>query len=134
MKSMKPATTKPAVTSPVQCTGIVQGVVGRYSVDENGLTYTYTEGKSINQNQGQDGASYVNHLLRQSGVPDQVEATLPGLIEVVLPPRSLYVLMGPWRYNYNHAILGTGHAPRTISPLSEAPAKRTSIIFRDAKA
>ncbi len=60
-------------------------------------------------------------------------AALPELVEVVLPPRSLYLLSGPWRYHYAHAILGREQQPRLIAPLPSATARRSSLIFRDAK-
>ena len=60
-------------------------------------------------------------------------SALPELVEVVLPPRSLYLLSGPWRYHYAHAILGREQQPRLIDPLPSATARRSSLIFRDAK-
>jgi hypothetical protein len=46
-------------------------------------------------------------------------------LEVRLPPRSLYLLEGPLRYAYGHALLGSDHDPDVQ--------RRISIIFRDPR-
>lgn len=64
---------------------------------------------------------------------------LPNQIDILLRPRSLYILTGPLRYNYAHAILGRNSLSEEIgdgleestNPWNEFD-RRISIIFRDA--
>lgn len=73
---------------------------------------------------------------------------LPSQIDVLLRPRSLYILTGPLRYQYAHAVLGKKNNERVeiesdtksvavvegpfSYQLSELD-RRLSVIFRDAK-
>ena len=63
-------------------------------------------------------------------------------IMMLLPPRSLYMLEGPLRYEYAHAVLGREHSDRlaaTAEGLSLTQSleagggvkRRLSVIFRD---
>ncbi len=47
--------------------------------------------------------------------------------EIELPPRSLYMLDGPLRYQYAHAILGSDQSMTDVKA-----GRRLSIMFRDA--
>ena len=53
-----------------------------------------------------------------------------GSIEMILHPRSLYILSGPLRYSFTHEIFGPDRAPLLFSEkiFSE---RRLSVIFRD---
>ena len=54
-----------------------------------------------------------------------------GVIELLLEPRSLYVLTGPLRYEFAHEVLGEGGAPLLFPPPGPPPERRLSIILRD---
>lgn len=98
-----------------------------YVVDSTGIAITLSES-------GPTEGAQANHLtFVQHTEPDGSVSQLPRLIELVLPPRSLYILRGPWRYHYDHAILGVDQSPKIIAPLADLPTQRTSIIFRDIK-
>jgi hypothetical protein len=60
---------------------------------------------------------------------------LPVTTEVLLKRRSLYVLSGPYRYNYTHEIVGHRENSLRDSPntvLNDMNiSRRLSIIFRD---
>ena len=60
-------------------------------------------------------------LIRMSSSADQ--------FEMHMPRRSLYVLTGPFRYLYTHAVLGAKDTP-TI-PLPGPLERRISVVFRD---
>jgi hypothetical protein len=128
-RSMQVKSSDEAAAVPDLCGRTVGGRVRSYTMGEDGLSYVYDE----DGNSTRTGDGYINQLVRQGCIDRTGETDLPALVELALPPRSLYVLMGPWRYNYNHAILGMDQKPQTTAPLVEAPSKRTSIIFRDAK-
>jgi hypothetical protein len=100
-----------------------------YTVDADGFTFQYAN--SV----GTDTSKFENRLVRRVVAdPAAAESSyLPELVEFAVPPRSLYILQGPWRYHYSHAILGRGQVPKLVSALSEEPSRRTSIIFRDVK-
>jgi hypothetical protein len=73
---------------------------------------------------------------REGTEPVSETPTLPECVYLRLPPRSLYLLRGPWRYSYNHSIFNAeqeaqqgGFLETSDSPVSQ----RTSIIFRDSK-
>ena len=93
--------------------------VSAYTIDSEGIAYCLDD--NDNDTDESAGTDRNNKLL------------MPKLVEFEVPPNSLYILMGPWRYNYNHAILGSEQRPSLISPLENTLAQRTSIIFRDAK-
>jgi len=64
------------------------------------------------------------------------ETPAKGLIDcpsfsLTIPPRSLYFIRGPLRYNYTHAILGRKGMESTTGLIQESVHKRISIIFRD---
>ena len=51
------------------------------------------------------------------------------IVNVLLPPRSLYIMSGAARHEYRHAILGgASHSWRGI-PFAKG--RRISLIFRD---
>jgi len=56
-------------------------------------------------------------------------------LRLLLPERSLYVLEGPLRYTYKHAILGKGEQAREANMVDDRIdaklERRLSIIFRD---
>ena len=54
------------------------------------------------------------------------------MIEVQLPPRSLYIMTGSFRYHYMHGIVGQGNKDydRLFSSLPDFE-RRISIVFRD---
>ena len=54
-----------------------------------------------------------------------------GVIELLLEPRSLYVLSGPLRYDFAHEVLGEGGAPVLFPPPDSPLERRLSIILRD---
>lgn len=54
------------------------------------------------------------------------------VIEEMLPRRSLYLLQGPLRYDFKHAILGSKSTSTSSYP-DVAVDRRLSIIFRDEK-
>jgi len=60
---------------------------------------------------------------RQQQEEEEEEEEETPYLEVPLPRRSLYMLDGPLRYRYGHAI---------VSPPGAAPSRRMSVIFRDA--
>ncbi|KAJ1425053.1 hypothetical protein B484DRAFT_480399 [Ochromonadaceae sp. CCMP2298] len=73
---------------------------------------------------------------REGTEPVSEISKLPTCVYLRLPPRSLYLLRGPWRYSYNHSIFNAeqeaqqgGFLVNSESPVSQ----RTSIIFRDSK-
>lgn len=45
----------------------------------------------------------------------QAAIEMPECIPVVLPPRSMYIITGPLRYQYTHAVLGGEECQRRIS-------------------
>jgi hypothetical protein len=92
--------------------------VDSYTVDTTGIKY------SLLENPDRTPDSNKNKTV-----------CLPDRIELVLPPRSLYILDGPWRYYYNHAILGQKCSSKLLpTEQSHIPVQqRTSIIFRDCK-
>ena len=52
--------------------------------------------------------------------------------ELYLPPRSLYLLRGPLRYDYCHAILGKGDESDALPVISEEILdRRISVMFRN---
>lgn len=98
-----------------------------YSIDATGISITIT------QNNHTDIETGAHRELVSHTEPNSTVHILPRLVELVLPPRSLYILRGPWRYNYNHAILGLAQVPHLVSPLPGPPTQRSSVIFRDVK-
>lgn len=70
-------------------------------------------------------------ILRLSPAPETFE--LPNqytkTLEFRLSPRSLYLLTGPLRYNYNHEVLGNELPPRLLPPVENT--RRLSLMFRD---
>jgi alkylated DNA repair protein alkB family protein 7 len=67
--------------------------------------------------------------LHREGATD-VEQQLHDSIELLLPPRSLYILHGPMRYEYTHSILGPDDKPRGCLAMPKCE-RRLSIMFRD---
>lgn len=55
------------------------------------------------------------------------------IIELLLPPGSLYILTGPLRFDYTHEILGNESSGNSSSGSSSFPAceRRISIVLRD---
>lgn len=63
---------------------------------------------------------------------DQSPSTvLRPVYEFLLHPRSVYVLQGPARFQYAHAVLGRDCA-RRLMPAGAQADRRLSIMFRDA--
>jgi alkylated DNA repair protein alkB homolog 7 len=59
-----------------------------------------------------------------------------GFVDLLLPPRSLYVLTGTCRYEYTHELLPCGSRFTRVDDGTEhriQREQRVSIIFRDAK-
>ena len=54
-----------------------------------------------------------------------------GVIELLLEPRSLYVLTGPLRYDFAHEVLGQGGVPSLFPPPAPPLERRLSVILRD---
>ena len=116
-------------TSPVLSSTSMSLHAANYKVDDQGLSFeeiSCCEGSSCS------GGSPLVHQAPYPG-QEREDERLPALIELPVPPRSLYLLMGAWRFNYNHSILGVNQQPVLVSPLSEPISRRTSIIFRDVK-
>ena len=61
----------------------------------------------------------------------EIDTNLPPYYEFYVQPRSLYILQGPLRYRYAHAILGPDCMPLSRLPVLPVEA-RVSIMFRDA--
>lgn len=62
----------------------------------------------------------------------------PTKLTVILPPRSLYIMQGVWRYQYGHAVslpLVDGRmlasTPDNAKLFTEPTQRRVSIIFRN---
>lgn len=51
-------------------------------------------------------------------------------VEIYLLPRSLYILRGPMRYDFSHAVLGVKHTPKHVAQL-DSVSRRVSIMFRN---
>lgn len=83
-----------------------------------------------------------------SGIPDEndpqydrykynVTGAMPEILEVIIRPRSFYMLSGPFRYCYSHSILGYDQKPLLIPEHESLPdvdiGRRISIMFRDEK-
>lgn len=70
-----------------------------------------------------------NALMRQNLFSDTTNFT-DGCIELMLPPRSLYILSGPLRYTFTHEILGKAGLPKLFDGeiISD---RRLSVIFRE---
>jgi hypothetical protein len=62
---------------------------------------------------------------------------MPEVVEVILEPRCFYVIAGPFRYSYSHAILGPDQAPQLIPEAARIAgdeiSRRISVMFRDEK-
>lgn len=101
-----------------------------YIIGPDGLTLEC--GATTDKNNDNVTSASSRNMIVHKG-PDGGELLLPQLVELVLPPRSLYILRGPWRYNYNHAVLGMDQEPILIPSLPDPPMQRSSIIFRDVK-
>lgn len=52
------------------------------------------------------------------------------VIECVIPPRSMYIISGPLRYQYTHEILGKEDATK-LFPKLPTIGRRLSLILRD---
>lgn len=103
------------------------GQLHNYSVSPDGLEFTYASERSADA--PETAPTIVpTHLLGAYQL-----FPLPQRLEIVVPPRSLYILQGAWRYKYNHAIFGAEQAPSLVPPLTTPIAQRASIIFRDKK-
>lgn len=66
---------------------------------------------------------------------DILRENLPAIVEVVLKPRTFYVLSGDFRYRYNHEILGMSSNEAILVPVEMRPQsleRRISVMFRDA--
>ncbi len=101
-----------------------------YTIGPDGLSLEC--GATTDKNNDNVTSTFSRNMIVHKG-PDGGELLLPQLVELVLPPRSLYILRGPWRYNYNHAVLGMDQVPILIPSLPDPPMQRSSIIFRDVK-
>ena len=121
------ATRKPSQTEETSSKNLY---LKSYSVGSDGLTMEC--GAAVDSNNDEGTSSSARNLIVHKG-SDGVELLLPSLVELVLPPRSLYILRGPWRYNYNHAVLGMDQVPKLIPSLPDPATQRCSIIFRDVK-
>jgi alkylated DNA repair protein alkB family protein 7 len=65
---------------------------------------------------------------------DVLRLGLPTVVEVILNPRSFYVLAKEFRYRYKHEILGESLRPQLV-PSDSCPVsleRRFSIMARDA--
>lgn len=51
--------------------------------------------------------------------------------ELILPRRSLYILSGPFRYNYTHEILGGKHESKLLCSNPLTMERRISLMYRD---
>lgn len=114
-------------TLPGSVSGNADLCLESYSIDADGIAITTRANATCDSDNTHRGM--VSH-----SEPDGTVQVLPNLVELVLPPRSLYILRGPWRYNYNHAILGLTQVPHLVPPLPEPPTQRSSVMFRDVKA
>lgn len=103
------------------------GQLQSYTVSADGLRYTY------NVERCTETPSTTPTIIPAHLLGENASLALPQRLELVLPPRSLYILQGPWRYKYNHAIYGAEQTPSLLSPLGTPIAQRSSIIFRDKK-
>ena len=66
--------------------------------------------------------------------PKQAATLEDGFVDLYLPPRSLYVLSGPSRYQYTHELLPCGsHFRAGDEDVKVVRDRRISVIFRDAK-
>jgi hypothetical protein len=52
------------------------------------------------------------------------------VIECVIPPRSMYIISGPLRYQYTHEILGKEDVTK-LFPKLPTISRRLSLILRD---
>ena len=58
-------------------------------------------------------------------------AHLNDVYEFYVHPQSLYILQGPLRYNYTHAILGNQCIPKYLKAINPVQ-RRMSLMFRDS--
>jgi alkylated DNA repair protein alkB family protein 7 len=74
-----------------------------------------------------------SRVLRLEKQQDITQAT-PRSYELRLEPRSMYILHGPLRYDFSHAVLGTQDTPR-IANLAHnlSIERRLSLMLRDVK-
>ena len=68
----------------------------------------------------------VMRLTRESGEGEDGD-----VIELLLQPRSLYLLTGPLRYDFAHEVLGGEAEPRLWKRTGLPYERRLSIILRD---
>lgn len=64
------------------------------------------------------------------------EKAFPKHVTLDLPPRSIYIMRGDWRYQYSHAVIGAKNGetlPKTLSQFQYTYPinRRISIIFRN---
>jgi alkylated DNA repair protein alkB family protein 7 len=52
------------------------------------------------------------------------------VVELLMRPRSLYLLTGEMRFDYAHEVLGAGSRPPLLFP-DNAPQRRISLVLRD---
>jgi len=89
----------------------------------------------------------LRHSFKEAYLEPKIVGDGPATLDLELPPRSLYILAGPFRYNYTHEIL-SGHmdedktsglavsnlkpdAKLNIDAYMNFPFRRISIIIRD---
>lgn len=123
--------TKSLIEYEKNATGQLQ-YASNITVNGSGMHF-YVDSASVLE--GEVSHSSRSPLVRQPPYPGSpvILSSWPEVVELVLPPRSLYVLMGSWRYNYDHAVLGVDQQPAQVSAVPDKPSRRISIIFRDAK-
>lgn len=69
----------------------------------------------------------------QSHYSQSSSTELGSVYEFILHPRSLYILQGPCRFQYAHAVLGRDCVSRLVPGTAVGKIdKRLSIMFRDA--
>lgn len=74
---------------------------------------------------------YYQSVSEQALFVDSPEDDKKDSFELYAPSRSLYMIIGPMRYDFTHAILGKDQTPWKLKE-SVPVSRRLSIIFRNA--